>query len=454
MKKVVFLGILICFWQASASATTRTAASCSVADIQTQVNLSTDGDTVLVPGGSSTWTTTLTINVGLTLNGQGCTVTWPGSAPFGYLVVNAGTVTNTFITGFTFDGAYAQQGACGGPIRLVSAAGTMPYRFYNNTINPAIGGVGGSNIVVVCPTGLGPGLIDHNTFSGNITGEWVQIWGTGASFSDSTTWETDIVPGGPNFVFLEDNTVTNTSTTGVTGFIASYYGAKWVARHNHLTFANFDAHASNSSGVGVRWAEIYDNDITLPSSTDTCWGAFSTMRGGSGMVWGNTVNNSLGNCSNGPSMVLGPSSGSSDLQTGNWPLPYQAGRGIESPVGTYNYSPYYSWGNSTSLGTNNCSSLGGLCPNDTPYAEIGSSPTSSLCTANATISHPANVCDGVEFGPSASAPPSFERCESAADVTAGCPVSYTYTPYTYPHPLQNEGSASIEPPSNLQASVQ
>lgn len=456
LRKLFYLALLFILWHLPLQATTRTAASCSVADIQAQVNLSADGDTVLVPIGAApqTWTTTLTIKVGVTLNGQGCVVTWPSSAPFGFLIVNADTTASAFITGFTFNGSYVQGGHCGGPIRLVTSAGTMPYRFYRNNVNDSPGGQGQNNDVVICPFGQGPGLIDHNTMTATFTGEFIQVWGGDASFDDAGRWETDIVPGGPNFLFLEDNIFINPSfkragTTFTAGFIASYYGAKWVARHNTITYASFDAHADNGHGAGVRWVEIYDNSLTFPTNNN-CQSAFYTIRGGSGVAWGNTMTNGLGNCDNGPGMLLGPFFGSSDRQSGNWPLPYQAGRGIESPAGTFNYSPFYSWGNSTLLGTSNCSGLHGLCPNNggwpsgNPYVEVGSSPNSSLCTGNRTVNHPANVCDGIELGPSTSGPQTLTRCESAADKTAGCPVSYTYAPYTYPHPLvSGAGSPAI-----------
>jgi hypothetical protein len=448
MKKLVFLGLLVCSWQAPASATTRTAASCSVADIQEQVKKSADGDTVLVPGGSSTWRTTLTIKVGITLNGQGCVVTWPASPPFGYLYVYANTVANTLITGFTFNGSYPAAGSCGGPIHLVSSDSplTMPYRFYGSTLNVNAGGPSNSD-VTLCPFGTGPGLIDHNIWNGSY-GEWIQVWGGSTGF-DETRWTSDVVPGGPNMVFIEDNTFNNTNPTFVAG-VAAYYGAKYVFRHNNVTFFSLDAHAGNSSGVGTRWVEIYQNNFTIPTVNGQS--AFWTIRGGSGVSWGNHVLNGCGNnqC---PIFLLGPFLKSSDSQTGNWPLPYQAGRGIESPIGKFSYSPFYSWGNDALMGSrSNCAGLGGLCSNYPAYVQIGNSPSSSLCTAQASTNHAANVCDGIEFGPSTSTPPSLLRCESAADLAAGCPVSYVYTPYTYPHPLQNSGTTPA-PPVKLSVTV-
>ena len=40
---------------------------------------------------------------------------------------------------------------------------------------------------------------------------------------------------------------------------------------------------------------------------------------------------------------------------------------------------------------------------------------------------------------SAGQPSTMQRCESAADLSAGCPVTYTFTPLTYPYPLDSNG---------------
>jgi hypothetical protein len=450
MKKLLLFFVLFLTSSVAAHATTRTAASCSVADIQTQVNASTDGDTVLVPGGTCgagspvTWTTTLTINVGITLDGQGANILWPTAGPSGFLILNADTTASAFITGFTFNGGYI-PGAPGCPIKLSTSNSppTKSYRFYSNTLTNTV-----PQGVMLCAMGTGPGLIDHNSFTTSVNTELIQVYGVQG---DQSTWTSDLVPGGSNFLFVEDNTFTNNDSTYVAGAINDYYGAKLVFRHNTLYFAAVDAHAGPNNGLnGTRWMEVYSNTFKMPTLSNQAYAYFSNIRGGSGMFYGNHVTGAPIQRP-WPTFTLGLLSGSSDLQTGTWPLNYQAGRGIISNS-LFTYSPYYSWGNDANMGVaDNCSKLGGICSTSATYVAIGSGPTDAV---NCSV-HPGGVCDGVEFGPNTSTPPALKRCQSAADVAAGCPVSYTYTPYTYPHPLQGVSrNASTPPPTNLTAVIQ
>jgi len=455
IKIGLFVFMLVLLSNVEAHASTINAASCSASDVQAAINLATDGDTVLVPGGSATWAATVTVTIGITLNGQGCVVQWP-SSPTGFLVVKAGTAANTFITGFTFNGAYQPFGSCGAPIELQTATGTKPYRFHGNTLNLSPGGVGGNAARLIGTMGDGPGLIDHNTFNAAGVGgdEWIQNCGSG----NESTWTGDVVPGGPNMIFIEDNTFNNVASNGCC--ISGYRGTKFVGRHNCMQYANFDGHSDTPPNVGTRWEEIYQNNYVVTTLPDGGAGGFTmatmqNLRGGSGVFWGNHAVVSCSNlspitsCGNNQTCTghsLGPIPGSSDPTSGPYPIPHQAGFGSESPPGAFHYSPMYTWGND--------SLLGGLSTNEASYVQIGPSPSSSSCTAQST-GHPSNRCEGVDLGPSGTAT-GLMRCESAADLAAGCPVTYAYTPYTYPHPLQNGGGGSTPPapPTNIKVTLQ
>ena len=55
-----------------ALAATYTAATCNESDVQTAIGMATNGDTVNIPACAQTnWTTTLNVNVGITLAGAG-----------------------------------------------------------------------------------------------------------------------------------------------------------------------------------------------------------------------------------------------------------------------------------------------------------------------------------------------------------------------------------------------
>ena len=73
MKSVLFGLLLGAFFGATAHAATRTAASCTTADVQAAINSAVGGDTVIIPAGSCAWTS------GVTISGKGITVTGQGS---------------------------------------------------------------------------------------------------------------------------------------------------------------------------------------------------------------------------------------------------------------------------------------------------------------------------------------------------------------------------------------
>jgi hypothetical protein len=400
-------------------AATVKAASCSASDVQAAINAAATGDTILVTGGC-TWNSKVTVHAGITLNGQG-TTTITFTSP-GALVTTADTVATTTVIGFTFLGAYDPVNEP--PIVFYTSASptSKPFRFSHNTLND-----NHSRGTIVRIHGLGPGLIDHNGFTSNQGEEVTQVDGD----SSSTSWTRDL-PAQADMLYYEDNSLLNLDPTYVSSLTNNYYGATTVVRHNTIAFGVVDAHAGNLNYnlSGTRWMEVYANTFVLHSGT-SIQSIYSEIRGGSGVWWGNH-NQGTPNQGPYPTTVLGPFCPSSDPCSGTWPLPWQAGRGIQ--VGsTYAYSPFYSWGNDAVMGQHfNCAGKGGICSNDGAYVQVGTAPTDA---ANCS-GHPGNVCDGVEFGPSASTPPvQLKRCQSAADVAAGCPVSYTYAPYVYPHPL-------------------
>jgi hypothetical protein len=433
--KGLFFGLLLnVFFCVGAYANTYTAASCSASDMQTAINSTSNGDTVLIPAssctGGITWSSPITITTAITLNGQGATVTW---ASGGYILVTANSSGNTFVTGFNF-----QQGFTGGgcPVHFTSSNSpmTLPFRFYNNTFTD--NGLQSSGVTMVCMSGLGPGLIDHNTFTVNHgADEIIHNLGAGSP-TNYGGWSVDVTPGGPNMLFVENNTFTYNAVTSPannpagpyyfwgTSAIEDFYGSQLVFRYNTMNYVQVDAHGSSPgtcSGSGTenstRWYEVYNNTWNIPTANSN-QSNYTDFRGGSGVAWGNTVNGASNNT------VEGGIEFTEDCTSGGtWPLNTQVGRGINENTG----GPAYAWGNNSSMV---------VYSGNTNYVLAGSSL--SAC------SH--TPCDVVSLS---SAPTTLTRCESAADVTAGCPVTYTYTPYTYPHPLENAVPPSA--PSNVQA---
>ncbi len=393
-----------------ARAAVYTAPSCSASDVQATASSASDGDTVLVPGGSScTWTTVVTMTKGFTLDGQGVADIAFGSGAG--LALNAQPGASAVVTGFAFHNGFINGGY---PIAVntTSAPLNAPFRIYGNRLDDA--GHQGGPVTLIGVVGFGPGLIDHNTMTtANGADEVIHLLGSGSA-ADTSGWSNDVVPGGPDMVFLENNVFTNTSGTVSSSAEEAYYGAQMVFRYNTLTFEANDVHQGGLSG---RWAEIYGNTYAVAGVNLSAYWQF---RGGSGLVYDNVASGAPCCQDPYPTAQFGPDCPSSDQCTGAWPIATQVGTGINQTTS----SPVYVWANASTVDGSTQSIQDSL--GYTNGTQAGATPTA--CT------HPGGVCDVVA---TTTAPSSWVRCESAADVAAGCPVSYSYTPYPYPHPLDN-----------------
>jgi len=305
--QVLLLAAFSTVLYSTTQAKTITALSCSEKDVQAAIHSASNGDTVKVPPGSCTWTSTVTISNSqqITLAGtDSTTITFNG----GYLDVTAGMVSNTFITGFIFNGSYT-NGDSPIAIHTFMSPPSLTFRFHHNLLN---GGNPSGPATFINTDGNGPGLIDHNTFScSHGADEMVHVDGNGA-VSDSG-WTNAVVPGGADMTFLEDNVFIESSAVIGSAF-QSYYGARTVARHNTFTNAQIDQHGGG--GIGARWWEFYNNN-----STD---GVGYCIRAGSGVIFANT----------------NVSAARMVQETGVYPADYQVGRGQNETL-----NPAYVWSN-------------------------------------------------------------------------------------------------------------
>ena len=73
MRRVVLIIFTLILFGMETKAATINASSCSRNDVEAAINSATDGDIVLIPSGSSTWTTTITIDPmpAITIKGAG-----------------------------------------------------------------------------------------------------------------------------------------------------------------------------------------------------------------------------------------------------------------------------------------------------------------------------------------------------------------------------------------------
>jgi len=457
LRKVVLLSAVLFFVLSSGigyaqcvgngqSPQTWTTASNGVAEVNACIAAAASGDTILVqPAGTVSWGSAASIpsNKCLTIDGQN-NVTITSGAGF---AINVGTACSTRITGFTFTANgglcdYDPDTAGGAPICVWGPVNGYPYRIDHNTWTSAatgiwISGHGAMN---------GPGLIDHNFFaSAGSNNELIHQMGTddmgGPGTYPVADWNSDLYPGNtfdprnsfsPLMVFIEDNvfcpgpgTITGasephtcpSSSNSYYSAVQNFAGARSAIRHNEFHCGFIDAHGT-AGYTGTRWLEIYNNDY-WPDGNN-CY-TYADIRAGSGVMFNNVVKNS--NSAGSPDIRL-----REDDTSGPWSLAYQVGSGINgytdghASCGTLNQAPFYLWNNTIASGGN--------------------------ITINTSISNYVQLNRDVLV--STNQPSTMTWDEKAADT---CSTNYTYTPYTYPHPLQT-GDPSVAPPTNLNASVQ
>src|SRR5438309_1579218 len=261
------------------------AASCLQSVVQAAINLASVGATVLLPGGTCTWSSQLVVDGTkvLTLDGGGAKIT-------GTLDISANSSTSTVmrVTNFTWlsnGNCSTQGGGVSNAITTHSTLSTGWIRIDHNTFSENTSGT------MLCLEGDGThNLVDNNSFTlGSNSGgaEVIHILGDG-----STGWATDVVPGGPDMNFIETNTFTYNCSSGCnfggTSATQSYFGARTVFRHNQLTDMQVDQHGTCGQ-VWVRWWELYDNNFIVSSNVNQS--NYFAIRGGSGVIFGNTVTN-------------------------------------------------------------------------------------------------------------------------------------------------------------------
>jgi hypothetical protein len=406
-KTLLLIAILACFGSAapcfagcSGGSPTWTSATAAASDVQACISAASSGDTILVPAGTVSFGGAVDIPSSkcLTINGQGLVIIT--SSP-GFTLEPSGSCESR-ITGFTFTGSSSNPPNT--DLNVTSNTSSSAYRIDHNTFTNS------SQSVFLAVSGNGPGLIDHNTFTGGPASEDIHNLGMGAG--NEAGWQDNIVPGGPQMVFVEDNTFNDVSTGVINSGIESYYGARTVLRHNIFNFTQIDQHGTPGN-VGARWWEAYDNTFNNLGQNQCC---YITMRGGTGVIWGNVaVGNNQG-------------AGSIDLyyeESGTWPQSWQPGSGINGDTtphnacGSLNSAPAYVWGNSSNMPV--------------------SSQTPSLVELNR------------DYFSSSTQPASMSWEESSSDT---CSTKYNYAPYTYPHPLQGGQSTTVAAPTGLTATVQ
>lgn len=276
VKKIFIAGILFMVsaitFPFSASAATINAASCSQADVQSAVNSSANGDTVMVPAGNCAWSSGVTL-----YNAKGVSVIGAGVGLTNITVNTTGQVfsidtimgvnNNLYrISGFTFTTSLSG----GIPIWFYGYRQTAilgNFRIDHNTFNNFQEGIA---ILLGETTSKNDfyGVIDHNTFTGPVNFRAMELLGPG----NTTPWR--VSPKGTlNNLFLEDNVwdfASINATSAGAGCIDGWMSGSLVFRHNTIKNCLVTSHGEDHGG-GIISFEVYDNLFQRTSGSGGFW---------------------------------------------------------------------------------------------------------------------------------------------------------------------------------------
>jgi len=243
-------------------ATTVNANSASQSDVAAAIASAADGDTVTIPSGTASWTRTLRVKKGITIQGAGVGSTiikdavQSAAGPLLDCTLAAGSLTR--ITGIEFqDGGRTTNNLYG--ILKFTGSNTDGSRLRMDHCQ-----FDDLNGMIVVETVIG--VIDHNTIiRATKNGDSIIVHDTywnGGTFGDKS-WLDDTHFGTDRFLFIEDNVFKNNGDYNP-GICDAYGGARFVVRHNQIFDRTVETHGteSNQRNRGTRAVEVYNNTYT------------------------------------------------------------------------------------------------------------------------------------------------------------------------------------------------
>jgi hypothetical protein len=335
-----------------ANATTTTLADCAQATVQSAINAATDGDIIVCPAGSWSWSDVNIVNHNVTLKGNGIGSTIISITAAGGIEATSSNTKPFRITGFTFRST-GNFGTDSGKA-LMRIQGGKGWRIDHNRFElfSNVESYNGGNGIYT--KNEVSGVIDHNYFTKNTTtagstgcmhasvypeGAGVTAWG----------WNTQIWRFNRT-VFIEDNEFYNPNPcTASHNAHAVYgqYGGIFVARHNTIHGMNIDSHGFCETH-SMREFEISNNTWVGVGSNNLF--AALDLKGATGVVYDNVFGGTItyafwfrdrraeGLPCGGGEAYQGYASSASCPE--GYPCKQQIGRGKDNVL-----DPLYIWGN-------------------------------------------------------------------------------------------------------------
>ena len=459
MLRIVLIFLVAEFGLISnASAEIISAASCLLSDVESAVKSASDGDTVIVPAGECDWTGDLVIDKDISLVGAGIGKTILNTdreGPFPIIVMEEGA---SRITGFTFDST-----GTGYPI-LISDGGN-DWRI-DHCLFTTTGFKENAILVRGTQDDYPTGVIDNCSFyNGRI-----DIWGD-AGADAYIQWTDARNFGSDEFIFFEDCDFELGS--GIFGnVIDGICGNKTVIRFCTFKNARIEQHSVQGDHRGTKAFEIYDNTF-IGGTNNSFWTIWP--RSGTGFIFRNQfsgitqpiyLDNVRSSSSKGDYFLAcnGNSAVDGNDDFSGWPCRDQIGRGRDLsswPGGPHPQTAYpeqesqplYLWGNGFPVTV----SSEGNNPNHIQedrdyYTEKSGFDGSSGVGSGLLANRPSTCTPGVAYW--ATDRGSWNKSGSGGQGVLYKCVSQnqwelSYTPFTYPHPLNIVNVIIPEPPTEL-----
>lgn len=345
--RLIYLSILL--FSVAALADDHVASSASRADVQTAVDAASDGDRVLIPNGSATWTSGITTTKQIRIEAQNYTPTDEGTDVRNVTITHSysgdlfnmtsGDDYHVGIGGIEFD-----RGSSSESYVVFQGSGTKIPLLYDCAFEDTNGPEGASSAInsvsFISLGGLAWNCLwdgSDNPWSGSDVG--INIAKTGIHITSPRAWTTastmgDADTNGDVNVYFEDCSWLNA------GALDADNNGRFVIRYSDLDGTRYLTHGFTSTWGGRHW-EIYNSTFSVTSSPRNLAGAYFWCRAGTGIFTDNTVNDTsnTGDYGSVSLLMIGD-----NTTAGSYPMDRQPGGGHNGT--SYVVDPIYIWNNS------------------------------------------------------------------------------------------------------------
>ena len=264
-------------------------ASNDQASVASCVSSASDGDTINISSGTTTWTTHVTITKALSIIGAGKTSTVIGGNSAVFLI-NTSSPKNVRISAIGFTG---NGGSLSGSLenQKINIRGTIDTVRLDNLKFTDIGDhgvyVGLWDLITQQPRIL----IDHIDYSCNTASQGGAFCRFAKFECHNNTWTQSDRAGSDWFIFIEDSTFTWTGSADTNaGVTDTEHGCRMVVRYNTIAGGGVQVHDTGSTEAarGQRYTEIYNNTFTCSITNCSNIPAIG-LRGGGYLVYNNSI---------------------------------------------------------------------------------------------------------------------------------------------------------------------